>query len=120
MTDHSNSWWDRVKAWLSTVADVLTIATVFSGAAALVSYRLDSQRLTRLFIILAAGSSAALLFRGVSYVVRWIRYRFFSKTTVELYGGNSLTLVIKHKGLPVKVRARAMFNEFGEDMESHP
>lgn len=122
MADESTTLWERVKTWLSTVADVLTIATVFgsTSAAALISYRLDSQRLTRLFVILAAASAAALLLRILSFVVRWARYRFFSTTTVELHGGNSLTLVIQHKGLPVKVRARATFMEFGEDMESHP
>ena len=122
MNDRSTTWWERVKAWLSTVADVLTIATLFGGtsAAAVVSYRLDSQRLTRLFVILAAASAAALLIRLLFHAVQWVRYKFFSATTVELHGGNSLTLVIQHAGLPVKVRARAVFREFGEEMESHP
>jgi len=69
---------------------------------------------------LAGASAAALLIRVLSFAALWIRYRFLSATTVELHGGNSLTLVIQHKGLPVKVRARAIFMEFGEDMESHP
>jgi hypothetical protein len=41
-------------------------------------------------------------------------------TTVELYGGHSLTLVIKRDGPPVKARARAQFMEFGESMAIHP
>lgn len=122
MTNESPSLWEHIKTWLSTIADVLAIATFFGGtsAAALISDRLDSQRLTRLFVILAAASGGALLVRVLAYVIRWIRHRHFSITTVELHGGNSLTLVIHHKGLPVKVRARATFAEFGEDMESHP
>jgi hypothetical protein len=122
MTVRSETAWQRFKLWLSTAADVVSIAAVFGGTstAAFVSSRLDSRRLTRVFIVIAAASAVALLIFVLRHFVRWVRYRFFSVTKVEIIGGHSLTLVIQHRGLPVKVRARAEFLEFGEDMERHP
>src|SRR5262245_51938029 len=105
MAEHPHTPWQRFKSWLSTAADVVSIAAVFGGTstAAFVSYRLDSQRLARVFIVMAAASAVALLIVVCPHVVRWVRYKCFSATTAELVGGHSLTLVIRHKGLPVKV-----------------
>jgi hypothetical protein len=123
VSDQPATPWKRLQAWLSNTANVLTVGTVFGGfsVTALVAYLRDSRRLATVSLVFAGVSATVLIIRALPPVFLWLRYRIdSSKTTVELIGGHSLTLVIQHKGLPVKVRARATFMEFGDEMEMHP
>src|SRR5579872_4557319 len=119
----ADTWWTRFWSWVGRLADVLTLIQVGAGAsvAAFVISRIDAGGLTKLLIAAATFCAVALLVHVTQRA--WVhgRYRFGKQhTTVELLGGHSLTLVIHHTGLPVKVRARAVFSEFGDDMEQHP
>ena len=122
LPDKPKTHWERFTSWLSNTANVLTVASLFASSsfAAFVAYLRDSHRLTTLFLVLAVFCAVFLVAQTVPPVTLWLRYRRKPpKTTVELIGGHSLTLVVQNRGLPVKVRARATFMEFGEDMESH-
>src|SRR5262245_19081395 len=123
MADELKTPLARFKSWLSDTANVVTVASLFGGSsfAALIAYLRDSRELTTLALVLAGFSGAFLTVQALPSVWQWLRYRLKPpKTTVQLVGGHSLTLVVQNKGLPVKVRARASFMEFGDEMAVHP
>ena len=106
MSDPPKTAWEHLKSLLSNVGNLASVAS-FCGlsGATYAAYLLESHRLTVLFSVLTTFVAVFLIVDAALTVVQRLRYRWHPpKTTVELIGGHSLTLVIQNKGLPVRVQ----------------
>ena len=110
----------RLWDFISNLLTVQSLWTIFGGgsAATYVASRFQSGALLALFGAITAFAFGGLVTRLAAYVNQ--AYRYWHRppqTTVELHGGNTLTLGIHHKGLPAKVRARVRWTEFAGNSE---
>jgi hypothetical protein len=117
-----------LQAWktITTLLDIQSLWLLLGGGSAATVIAAFAQRMGAGLLVAFFGSVAG--FAAGSLLARWAqsswrRYHYKTHqptTTHELVGGASLTYVIHHSGLSVRVRARVRIEEFGDDLDAHP